>query len=481
MLPVQRMGYKAQRLGFSISRGWTLLLLVIGALVAAAFWIGPLRPLPAELQLLAVVGDQAVTSIEATGQLTTENTVRFPVPLAVRNVGVQPAAPVRLHLSVPGQYHITSPRGRLIGEVSSGVPLRRYTIDLEPTTVPVDSATMRLPGLDTIWIEPDLPRYYCTVDDSRIPEFVPAPSRDPATLSRVSIFYSFGTREAAERHSGLLEVQLDPSMLQARPAPMPPSFPTVILDHPDDDTDPITTDAPGAAVAAPVDTSGATAGSDSLAADSLAAQGGQMRLIASGSRRAYCGDPESPIELYTTRHQSQAGGHVYTVHVDETPRKRLYDMDGDGMVELEGWDTDADGFFEARRQARYDVPEFLTPLAQRMAAAPLEPDPTPPDSAWLALFNNTSAGPFRFSRTTDPRPVGPTRTDSLPGLPGSDTSQGMQPAGTPAAPDSPAAATPTAQDTTPTVQDTTPTPPAPAPRRGPIGTPVPLPPDSIGG
>lgn len=491
MLHYPRMGYKAQRIGFSVSRGWTLLLLVIGGLIAASFWIGPLRPLPAELQLLAVAGNSALTEVEATGQLRADGTVRFAVPLAVRNVGFQPAEPWQLQLSMPGHYHLTTRRGRLAGEVTAGVPLRRYTIDLTPTHVPVDNATMRLPGLDTIWLEPDLPRYYCQLGDGQVPEFLPAPDRDPAQLSRVSIFYSFRTANAAERHSGLLAVRLDTAMLRSQPAPMPPSFPTVFLVEPDEDDPAAETVAqPADSATAPADSAGDSAAADGAARADTAGAGNVIRLVAGGSRRAYCGDPEAPVDLYTTIHETADGGRVYTVHVAGAARKRLYDMNGDDVIELERWDSDGNGFFEARRQARFEVPDFLKPLPP-LNPEMLEPDTVPPDSAFLQLFGNTAAGPFRFSRSQDQ--VAPDRAiadslrrDSL--LPdslrpsfdsvqsGGTSSDSVRTGATVSDSLRPAAGAPPAPVDTARADTAVAPPPAPPARRGPIGTPVRLPP-----
>ncbi len=43
------------------------------------------------------------------------------------------------------------------------------------------------------------------------------------------------------------------------------------------------------------------------------------------------------------------------------PRKYLFDLDRDSIIELEMWDPDGDGEFETRRQARLPIPAFLLP------------------------------------------------------------------------------------------------------------------------
>src|SRR5690606_24996457 len=109
--------------------------------------------------------------------------------------------------------------------------------------------------------------------------------------------------------------------------------------------------------------------------------------------------PEQPVELYTTVWETLDGVTVYVVYVDNVGRKRLYDMNSDGIVELETWDSDADGRFEARREARLPVPDFLRPLPPRDPQM-AQPDPVPPDSAWLALFHSPQEGPERFARSS---------------------------------------------------------------------------------
>jgi hypothetical protein len=354
------MGFLAQRLGFKISRGWTLLLLVTAGIVAASYWIGPLRPLPAEIELLAVSDDAVRPVIDARAQVAGDGSaVRYAVPLAVRNVGATSTRVRRLVLSVPARYHVTTPRGRLTGDVTAGVPLRRYVIELGGVRLDPSPNTVRLPGLDTIWLEPDLPSYYCTISDAQIPEFLPAPDYDVGSLSDVRIFYSFAAGQPGERHTGLLTVNVDASLLRPRPAPMPPTFRTV-MQEPE-------AEVPELGV-----------------------------LFHAGTRRAFCGDPEQPVELYTVLWETASGGRFYVVDVNGEPRKHLYDLNGDGVIELETWDADGDGLFEARREARYAVPDFLVPRPPRDPEM-LRPDTVPPDPAWVALFHNTASGPWRFA------------------------------------------------------------------------------------
>lgn len=350
---------RAQRFGIRLGRGWTTLLLLAAVLVGAAYWVGPLRSFPAEFEL-AVIDDGTLTQ-QATlpGVRTPQGAVQFALPLAMRNTGARPGAPARVALSVPAQYRVFTRSGMLPMEVSQGVPLRRYVVDVRTRAVPPDSAPFRLPGLDTIWLEADLPRYYCTLQANDVPEFVPAPRFDAATLGNVRIFYSVRDAASETRTTGVLAVQLPPELLQSTPAPMPPTFRTFI-EEPE----------------AQVPEFGS--------------------LVNAGTRRALCGDPQSAIELYTALWETRTGGRIHVVHVYGAERKRIYDLNADGVAELETWDGDGDGRFEARSEARYEIPAFLSPLPPRDPSM-LEPDPVPPDSAFLAVFRNTAAGPSRFA------------------------------------------------------------------------------------
>ncbi|HSK20347.1 MAG TPA: hypothetical protein VK912_14440 [Longimicrobiales bacterium] len=356
------MGNRAQRFGIRIGRGWAVLLLIAGSLLIAAYWIGPLRPLPAQLELLAIAGDSAVAEITVQPRRTAAGGVVFPVPLAVRNVGAQTVRTTEVVLSVPPQFRISTPRGRVEPGVTAGVPLRRYRIPIQRTELEPAVQTEVLPGLDTIYLEPDLPPYYCFTQGAQIPEFTSAPQFDAQTLSDIRIFYSFRNASTRERQTGLLRVHVDPALIETRPAPSPPTFPTVI-------------EMP----------------------EARAPETGT--LLFAGARTAHCGDPEQPVELYTALWETRDGGRVYVVYVDDVGRKRLYDMNSDGIIELETWDSDADGRFEARRDARFPVPGFLSPLPPRDPQMAL-PDPVAPDSGWLALFHSPQEGPDRFARSS---------------------------------------------------------------------------------
>jgi hypothetical protein len=359
------MGHIAQRFGIHIGRRWTVAFLVLLAGLLAAWWIGPLRAQPPAVELLAVQDGSLTTEVEVRGEYDeAENTLRFPVPLAARNIGTSTAEPRRVVLSVPARFRVVGPRGRITGEVTPGVPLRRYVLDVTATPLAPGAEPQQLPGLEQIWLEPDLPTYYCTTRGGVIPEFIPAPDVDAATVADVRIFYSVHMRGRTERSTGVLRVRMDPTQLNVTPAPMPPAFPTVATQS--------EADAPDLGV-----------------------------LRFAGTRTAWCGDPDQPMELYTAMWEGAGGSRVFSIHVRGEPRKRLYDLNGDGIIDLETWDVDGDGRFDARRQARFATPDLLVPLPPRNPQL-REPVTTPPDPAWLAVFGDVGAGPFRFARHGPP-------------------------------------------------------------------------------
>jgi hypothetical protein len=485
------MGNYRRRSDVSIGPGWALLLVAVVAAVAAAYWIGPGRAAALELELFALRGDSLVTELEVRGFRDPETgELRFLLPLAVHNAGRQAVRPDQVTFSLPGRYRLASARGELPAEVAPGVPLRRYTVALGGPPVRPGQTAWRPPGLHGIWLEPDMPSYYCALVDGRVPEFVPAAGRDPAVVSELRIFYSLEVRATHQRSTGLLTVRFDPAELDLEPAAMPPAFPTT-FEEPE------------------------------VEAPDL----GPLR--SAGQRTSHCGEADQPVELFTAVWQSAGGARLYVVHVGGAPRKHLYDLNGDGVIDLETWDVDGDGRFDARREARFPVPEFLRPLPPRELAL-MRPDTVPPDSAWLALFHQPAAGPFRFTRppprqlaapalpdTLVAHRTGPTMADALPppdtvwlelfhdvqagpfrfvrrpAAAAPDTAAAAQPpaaehatepaaappAGAPmepAAPATPAAAPPAAQPAAPAQP---PPATAPPPRRTvPLGTPVPRPP-----
>ena len=350
------MHYVAQRIGLRIPPGLLVALAIIAGVIGAAFWIGPFRPLPPEVQLLAA-GERGFAEQVSLANAGTDAAPRFGLVLALRNTGRRAAHPTRLHLSVPGTFRLRSTRYELPREVLPGNPLVRYTLPVEVASLDPDGAPLPLAALDTVWIEPQLDDYYCATMSDSIPEFAPAPRIDPVRLGDLRAFYSVGDARFDSRATGVLRVRLDPAAL-ARPAlPRPPAFPTEIREP-------------------------------MVPAPALAA------LRSAGSRTALCGDPQQPLELFTTAWETPTGGRMLVVYLNGAPRKQLYDLDRDSIIELELWDTDADGRFEARRAARYPIPGFLLP--ERLPEVAVAIDSLADDPAWQLRFHDVEAGPFRF-------------------------------------------------------------------------------------
>ncbi len=420
------MRHVIQRLGVRLTRGWSIILLVIVILTGAALWVGPLRPLPADLWLVALGADgrfHETVEIPANLADTTQDepgvSARLPVVLAVYNNGARDAVPIRLSLSVPRRFRLASSAGKPYPTRSTaGNPLVQYVFDIEPGRVRPKHLPRVLSSLDTLWLEAVLPSYYCTLLDS-IPEFVPTPPQDPNVLAQLRIFYSFEARTRS-RQAGVLTMQIEPILLRHTPAPTPPVFPTRMREP----------EFPLPAL-------------------------GVLRQV--GSRATQCGDLGANITLNSVLWETPEGGRFFVVHQGNKPRKYLFDLNRDSIIEFEMWDPDRDGKFEAARQARMVIPEFLMPprvvlatldtamLTDSMGVGTAHADtvaralPVPElDYAFPpAVFRDTGAGPFRFWRALQ-----------------NDRAQVAQPESTPAAPGRPAPerrapGTPPASDTAP--------------------------------
>ena len=365
------MHYVIQRLGFHPARGTVALFFIVALLVGAGFWIGPFRPRPPELRLLALSGDGRFSPFVGiprawvdTLPAASEAPVRFPLILAVHNAGARAAQPTLLSLSLPARYRVADKRGPLDARMLMGNPLARYDLPITPPRLQPGAAPTVLAGIDTLWLEPLLPSLYCTALSDSVPEFIPAPPVDPNAFSRVRIFYSFAGHSIRQRQTGLLDVQVDPHLIR-RPGPATlPVFETVI-------TKP---EAPRPALGT---------------------------LSYGGSRVTACGDPAQPVQLHSTLWETSEGGRFFVLYHGGAPRKYLFDLNRDSIIELEMWDSDADGRFEARRAARITIPGFIMPLPlpredSVAAAAALATDTATLDSAWLRTFHDTLGGPLRF-------------------------------------------------------------------------------------
>lgn len=362
------MPYSGQRGGLRASAGVIVLVLIGAALAGLAFWIGPFRPIPAELRLVVQNDSGMATSAAQLPNLGTPQEPRFALVLGLQNGGGRVARPERVALSVPAAFRLRSNRKELQRESVPGNPLVRYELPIAERQVAPDGSTQPLAPGDTLWLEPILEDYYCTVLADSVPEFVPAPARRPDQLANLQVFYAFREEQPAGRQAGLLQLQLDPAALQNTPAAMPPAFPVTIREP----------EVPRPEL-------------------------GTLRE--GGNRTALCGDPQQPLELYTVSWETAGRGRFMVVYVNGAPRKQLYDLNRDSIIELEMWDANGDGRFEAARPARYPIPPFLLPEAAAVAVAGAPSDSLMASEEWQRLFRDTAAGPFRFLPDSVPPPV----------------------------------------------------------------------------
>jgi len=317
---------------------------------------------------------------------------RVPLVLGVRNAGPRPGAAARLRVHVPARFWLVDRRGEPYPyDVPLGEALARYAFELEPRLLPVDDTVRGLPPLDTLWLEPWLPDWTCQLQAGGVPEFVPAPAQAAGSLARAELFWVLeGAGQG--RQAGNLTLHYDTTLVSQRTPARPPLYPTELREP-------------------------------RLPPPQL----GLLRGV--GARHVLCGDPERPVALTSRMWETASGGRVIEVFTAQGPHKRLFDLDRDSVVEMEMWDPDGDGDFEARRAARFPIPGFLLPRPEVV------------DSAASAAADSMG---WRG-----------------PGFPGTrDTAA----AATPAAPT-------TAADT---VAADTISPPPPR-RQGPVGTPVPPP------
>jgi hypothetical protein len=367
-----------RRFGFGVSRGLAMVIVLVTLGLFAALWIGPLQATPGELQLLVLGEDgrfgESVELRLPPADTTAGRADRYPLLFGVRNLGARTVEPLVLSLSIPARFRLLDRAGTPYAvERSPNNPLVRYRLRLPPVSFPPDSQPVLLAAIDTLWIEPVLHAYECVLTADRVPEFVPTPAYDPEELARIEAFYSFIGGSEGVRQAGLLELGVDPDRLRIPAAPAPPN------------TRPAVTEP-----AAEMPDVGA--------------------LGYLGERRAECGDPMQPIELHTIAWGTANGGTFLVLYHGGSPRKYLFDLNGDDIAEIEMWDPDGDGDFEARRPTRLPIPDYLFPLDPEAEVAV---DTLPTDALWLENFHDVADGPFRFLPDSL-RPDRPVPVDTTP-------------------------------------------------------------------
>lgn len=365
-----------KRISPEFDRRWLIGVLVVGLLILAATFIRRTGVAP-PLELVALGPDGnfsgAVAVPASWGDTTTtapDAVSRVPLVLAVRNPGLDPLTPEQLELSLPLRYRLTTRGGEeLPSRTEPASPLVTYTLEPRLGAVQPRRLPAILPAHDTIWLEVTIPSYYCVAVADSIPDFVVAPEPPLASFSDVRIFYSFSGQELKDRHTGLLAVRLDTTLLQKELPPQPPSFPMV--------------------------------------SSVEEAQPELGPLADGGSRTARCGEPGAPMELLSTIWETPEGGRFIALDYGGKVRKHLFDLDGDGVIERESWDPDGDGEFDATRRASLPIPDFLLPLSRATGYDMARLDSLPPDSLErLDPFRRAMSGPGTLPPPGDTTPYG---------------------------------------------------------------------------
>jgi hypothetical protein len=361
------------------------------ALFAAAFLLGPLAPAPPALQLLALDpagGFSSAVSIPIEVVEAPEagtGAARAPLLLAVYNAGPLDARPRSLELSVPARVRVLDAAGRpLPRRRDAGNPLGHYRLPLGGERIAPEGVPVVLPGFERLWLEPFVSPWRCALDADDVPEFVPAPARDPALQGMLRIYYSLAEAPGRARATGVLSVDLDPALFAIDTVPTPPRFPPTI--------------------------------GDGDAAPDVGA------LRRRGTRTVECGEEDVPLEIESTLFETQAGGRVFAIAVGGRVRKYLLDLNGDSIVEAEVWDGDGDAAFELQRRARFPIPEFLFPLREPEPQPQTQPVPEPAGAAQLERRGTASDRPDT-ARTPPAAPpdTAPRRPAAGPAPPARDT------------------------------------------------------------
>lgn len=320
-----------RRIGF-FRRRWVWALLLLGIVGVSLYWLMPWRGPAASLQLgiLTPQGDfrPAVTVGADQAAPPSEPGAAFAVPLVlgVSNRGHQAGRPDRLVLSVPERYRLADRGGRLLRYRDADEPLQRYVLRGPFPPIQGGRVPTIVPGVDTLWLQPVVRDYYCAIGPDSLPELVPA-GRDSVVDHHVRIFYSFQGGNLDDRQTGLVTVTLPASMFPPAAARAPEPGP-VQIQRPRAPQPPISA------------------------------------LLKGGSRRAECGAPADPVEIETMLWLTPDSGRVFVLYYGGVPRKEFFDLNRDSVIELEMWDPDGDGRFEASRSIRIPVPEYLLPLPE---------------------------------------------------------------------------------------------------------------------
>ena len=348
-----------RRIGF-FRRRWIWAILLVGLFVLAGYWLVPWRGAAPYLQLVAMRPDgtfaQTVDAAAlmaarpADSAAVTPRSRGVPLVLAIANAGVRSGQPERLVLALPRWYRLTTTADVLRQEILPDEPLQRYVLELDFPVIESGRVPTLLPSVDTLWLEPYVPAYWCTADADSIPQLIASTPPDTTGIVPVQIFWSFDGGAIAERQTGLLTVELPGSMFSGR-APVDIAQSPVQLGAP------------------------------------AALRPGMLGLVEGGSHHAECGPPGDPMRIFAALWVTPAGGRMISVHYGGVPRKEYYDLNRDSIIELEMWDTDGDGTMEAWRELRVAIPDYLLPQDPISAADSIARE----DSLRFALAADSAA------------------------------------------------------------------------------------------
>lgn len=352
-----------RRIGF-FGRRWVWALLLIGASVFAGYWVVPWGGSEAELELLVLRPDGTFAeSVRAStlrvanddsAAATTRDARGIPLVLGVANHGMRSGRPERLVLALPRWYRLTGPQGAIRNEVLPDETLQRYIVELDTQAIQSGRVPTVLPNVDTLWLQPFVPDYYCTADDDSVPQLIASTPPDTSGVVPVQLFWSFEGGELS-RQTGLLTVEL-PGEMYRRDAPV------------DIAQSPVTVQLP------------------------FAPRPQMGVLVEGGTRYADCGPPGDPMRIFSALWITPAGGRMVSIHYGGLPRKEYYDLNRDSVFELEMWDPDGDGDMEAYRTVRVAIPDYMLPQDPITAADSAAAAVAAADSAAAAALAAAMAG-----------------------------------------------------------------------------------------
>lgn len=325
-----------RRIGF-FRRRWIWAFLLIGLFAFAGYWLVPWRGAAADLQLVAMRPDGTFAQkVDAAALMAArpagadsatpgaQRSRGVPLVLAVANAGVRSGRPERLVLALPRWYRMTTTAPVLRHEIVPDEPLQRYVLEVEFPVIESGRVPTLLPSVDTLWLEPYVPDYWCTADADSIPQLIASTPPDTSGIVPVQIFWSFEGETVDQRQTGLLTVDLPGTMFRAG-APVDITQSPVQMGVPE--------------ALRPV----------------------MAGLVEGGSRHSECGPPGDPMRLFSALWVTPGGGRMISVHYGGLPRKEYYDLNRDSIIELEMWDPDGDGEMEAWRELRVAIPDWMMP------------------------------------------------------------------------------------------------------------------------